>query len=249
MRPKTMTLAIVCAVAMAGLFGPSLQSSSGQNKPFRNYQLRVFCDDSGVATATFWHDVGESMGIKVTCAGNCPGEGWVSLADALAGLPAEVSAALRSEVEKQAAAGKGRSVACVLDDKKPPEGKKWPCREGYLSPKGRSPDKENCCDDKMPEKGTLFTMGTNRPGALIYSEPSTDSRIVGNQPNGMRVVYTQTRRINGQLWYYVHATGPMVGWIRGSELVCLRPGTPIPPVYYENIFFKGTAALTVGARG
>jgi hypothetical protein len=121
-----MTLSIICAVAIAGLFGPGRQPSSAQN--FKSYQLRVFCGNSPIPTNSFWHDVNgdlNSMGVKVVCAGNCPG-GRVSLADALAGLPAGVSAALRSEVEKQAAAGKGRSVACVLDDKKPPSDKKPP---------------------------------------------------------------------------------------------------------------------------
>lgn len=124
MRPRTITVAIVCAVAMAGLFGPGRQPSAGQDAPFKSYQLRVFCDNSGVASATFWHDVKEeSMGVKVICAGNCDG-GKVSLEHALAGLPAEVSAAFRADVAKHdanAVAGKGQPLACLRDGKEKPK--------------------------------------------------------------------------------------------------------------------------------
>ncbi|RPH75855.1 MAG: hypothetical protein EHM80_15620 [Nitrospiraceae bacterium] len=102
--------------------------SSAQNAPYRSYQLKVYCENSQVASATFWHDVGTSMGLKQICAGNCP-RGTVPLAEALAGLPAEVSAALKAKVDKHqenAAAGKGRPLICLRDGKKSPDDKCQP---------------------------------------------------------------------------------------------------------------------------
>lgn len=90
--------------------------SSGQNAPFKSYQLLVFCGDPQVASATFWHDVPESsMGLKSICVGNCP-KGKISLEDAISGIPSGAKAALKTKVEKHqsdAAAGKGRYLACL----------------------------------------------------------------------------------------------------------------------------------------
>ncbi len=93
------------------------QPSSAQNAPFKSYQLIVYCDNPEVASATFWHDVEEtSMGLKSICAGKCEGR-MVPLEDALAGLPAEASAALKAMVEKKheenVAAGRRASLACL----------------------------------------------------------------------------------------------------------------------------------------
>lgn len=63
------------------------------------------------------------MGLKSICVGSCPG-GMVSLADALAGLPAEARDGLNAKVEKHeedAAAGKGRSLAACLNAKCDPD--------------------------------------------------------------------------------------------------------------------------------
>lgn len=94
-----------------------LIASVARADTFKMYQLQVYCGDSQVATVIFGHVVKEaSMGTKVICAGRCPG-GTVPIADALAGLPAEVSAALTAKVEKHeenAAAGNGRSLAGCL---------------------------------------------------------------------------------------------------------------------------------------
>lgn len=91
-----------------------LVASVARADKFKMYQLQVYCENSQVATVIFGHIVTEpSMGTKVMCAGRCRG-GMVPIADVLAGLPAEVSAALRAKVEKHeenAAAGKGRSLA------------------------------------------------------------------------------------------------------------------------------------------
>src|SRR5687767_7240760 len=117
-RKKLLTSTwIVVATVGAILFAGQPQRSSAQNAPFKSYQLLVFCGNPQVASATFWHDVKEtSMGLKSICAGNCP-KGKVPLEEALAGLPAEVTAALKAKVEKKhqenVAAGKRASLACL----------------------------------------------------------------------------------------------------------------------------------------
>lgn len=95
---------------------------------FYLYQLEVFCDHPRSATAIFTTKGSGVMGTKVICAGNCTG-GKVTLAEALAGLPAAVSTTFRTDVAKHdanAAAGKGRSLACLRDGKEPPL--KKPCK-------------------------------------------------------------------------------------------------------------------------
>lgn len=109
------TAAVVLIIGSI-FFAGMPQPASAQSGPFRSYQLRVYCED--LPAASFWHEADKtSMGVDVTCAGNCPGEGWVPLADALARFPAEVRTVLTSMAEKNPAA------ACVLDEKKPPDKK------------------------------------------------------------------------------------------------------------------------------
>ena len=109
--------------ALALLAAGVLVASGARADGFKMYQLLVFCGNSQVATVIFGHTVDEpSMGTKVICAGNCPG-GWVSIADAVAGLPAGVSASLTAKVEKHkantAAGKKGPSLAgCDCDNEK-----------------------------------------------------------------------------------------------------------------------------------
>jgi hypothetical protein len=116
-----LALTLFAAGILAALAAPAVATA-----PFKSYQLLVFCGNSQVASATFWQDVKEeSMGLKSICVGTCPA-GTVPLADVLAGLPAEVSAGLRAQVEKReadAAAGKGRSLAACLNLKPPAEDK------------------------------------------------------------------------------------------------------------------------------
>jgi hypothetical protein len=121
-------------VVMIGaiFFAGKPELSSAQTEGFEIYQLSVHCGDSQLPSAIFGHRVTEGgtvgrplMGTWSICAGNCPG-GAVSYADALAGLPAAVSAALQAKVDKHqadAAAGKGWRLNCLGDDKKPPEKK------------------------------------------------------------------------------------------------------------------------------
>jgi hypothetical protein len=119
------------------------------------------------------------------------------------------------------------------------------------SPNGRY------CGDNMPDKGGLFAAGSNAPVGKYYSEPSTGSQVIGNFPNGTRVVYNQTRVIDGQRWYYIHPPGRPAGWIPGSEVNCTRPGEPIykPLTPAEKDLFdrivqsRPTAAQVAGGRG
>ena len=118
-------LMIIGAIFLAGK--PEL--SFAQDEGFKTYQLLVFCDNSAVASAIFGYEVTQGgtvgrplMGLKSICVGKCGG-GTVPLADALAGLPDRVSAALQAQVDKHqedAAAGKGSRLTCLGGDKAPP---------------------------------------------------------------------------------------------------------------------------------
>lgn len=96
--------------------------AEAEKKGFVIYQLQVYCEDSQNATAIFSHkDKNGFMGTHVMCAGkcssicsNCSG----SIADALAEVPTDVSAALKAKVEeheKNAATRKRRSLASCED--------------------------------------------------------------------------------------------------------------------------------------
>jgi hypothetical protein len=128
----------VLVMMIGGIFlAVKPELSSAQDGGFRTYKLVVYCGNSGVATVIFGHEVTTGgtqgrplMGTHSICAGDYPGcgtGGTVSLEAALAGLPAQVSAALKAKVDKHqenAAAGKGRPLTCLRDDKKPPSKKK-----------------------------------------------------------------------------------------------------------------------------
>jgi hypothetical protein len=96
------------------------QPLAAQVGGFKSYQLLVFCGSSGLASASFWHNVPDDgnvgrplMGLHSICVGNCGGK-TVSFEEALAGLPAGVSAAFKAELqnhEVKAAAGKANSLA------------------------------------------------------------------------------------------------------------------------------------------
>jgi hypothetical protein len=110
------------------------------------------------------------------------------------------------------------------------------------------------CGDKAPEKGSVFAAGTTLPMGRTYSEPSTDASRTGTYPNGTRMVYTQTRQVDGQTWYRVNPPGRPAGWMPGSEVSCTRPGEPNrslgPPVLNpDGSTPRPTAAIVAGARG
>jgi len=111
----------------------------------------------------------------------------------------------------------------------------------------------NDCYGKMPEKGAVFAQSTTRVVSRIYSEPSTSSETVGNQPNGTRLVYSQTKQVDGQTWYYVITPGRPSGWVSGSEISCTRPGGETVPTFPRDHppdhIFEGTAAIASAGRG
>jgi hypothetical protein len=110
------------------------------------------------------------------------------------------------------------------------------------------------CGENMPEKGAVFAAGTTLPMGRTYSEPSTDAGITGTYPNGTRMVYTQTKQVNGQTWYRVAPPGRPAGWMPGSEVSCTRPGEPYqrgpgPVLHDDGSTPRPTAATVAGARG
>jgi hypothetical protein len=106
------------------------------------------------------------------------------------------------------------------------------------------------CGDNMPGKGTLYA-GT--VGGRIYSEPSTNSTLVGSPPSGTRLKYTNTTQVNGETWYYIDSPGRASGWMPGNQLSCIRPvEPPIPKRIIDPKdagVFSGRGAQIAGARG
>jgi hypothetical protein len=148
---------------IGAIFFAEPRPTSAQN--VYSYQLRVFCGDSKIPTGAFWKDAPSdlnSMGVKVVCAGNCPG-GTVSLADALAGLPGAVAAMFRADIaahDANAAAGKGKPLTCLGDGKKPPPKEKCEKPTPWLD---QSQDERNSkCKDhqswkiEFDRKGFVF---------------------------------------------------------------------------------------------
>lgn len=117
---RSVLVVMIGAIYLAGKPELSLAQSDG----FKMYQLLVFCGGTSLASKIFGHTVTEGgtvgrplMGTKSICVGNCGGDS-VSLENALAGLPAAVSANLKTQVDKHqadAAAGKGSSLTCLMN--------------------------------------------------------------------------------------------------------------------------------------
>ncbi|MGH6804512.1 MAG: hypothetical protein ACREC3_14275 [Methyloceanibacter sp.] len=148
---------VLVVIIGAIFFAGKPQPSSGQvarADDFRIYQLEVYCNDSGVATAIFKHEVTPSMGTKAVCVGRCDCDGKCGLniliADELAKLHASVAAALMAKVEKHerdAAAGTGRSLAsCGLNANPSADKSKPKCEEKNTPPWFDTGAK---CDDKI----------------------------------------------------------------------------------------------------
>lgn len=148
-------LAMIGAIFFAGKPEPSSAQDaplSQQKAPFKTYLLGVYCGSPEFPTAKFIYHVREerAMGSHEICAGKCGG-GIVSLADALAQLPAEVAAAFRAQVsqhEADAAAGKGKPrLSCLKGGEKSPPEKKCEKPAPWL---GSSTD---CTDVQRPTTG------------------------------------------------------------------------------------------------
>lgn len=106
------------------------------------------------------------------------------------------------------------------------------------------------CGENVPGKGWLYA-GT--VGGRIYSEPSTSSTVVGSPPSGTRLLYTETKQVDGQTWYYIKSPGRANGWMPGSQLSCTRPVEPPMPKRVispkDASVFSGRGAQIAGARG
>jgi hypothetical protein len=106
------------------------------------------------------------------------------------------------------------------------------------------------CGSHMPERGTIYA-GTL--DGRTRSEPSANSSVVDSPPSGIRMRYTGTRQVNGQIWYYVEPSGRPKGWFSGSQASCSRPQSPppvrrvLPPELME--LYQGRAALASAGRG
>jgi hypothetical protein len=70
-----------------------------------------------------------------------------------------------------------------------------------------------------------FTYG----GGDVHSGPSSDSPVVGDLPNGSRVLYTDTTIVDGDTWYRVNQPGGGSGWIPESQTYPTRPQNLPPP--------------------
>lgn len=143
---------VIGAIFLAGK--PEL--SSAQNEGFKSYQLLVFCGDSSLAAATFWHEVTDGgtvgrplMGLKTICAGKKCSGGPVTLANALAQVPANVSAAIQAKVDKhqENLAGEGWFLACLGEGKEQPSGGNKPPEKKCEKPAPWFGDSSNGCTD------------------------------------------------------------------------------------------------------
>ncbi len=132
LRPMMLIIVIVVFIGAIFFVGKP-RPSSAQNEGFKSYQLLIFCGDSSLASATFWQDVTAGgtvgrplMGLKTVCAGKKCSGGPVTLANALAQFPSNVSRAMQAKVDKyqeNLAAGEGWFLTCLVEDKKPPAAK------------------------------------------------------------------------------------------------------------------------------
>lgn len=194
MRKRTRLLISISVLVMiigAILYAGKPRPSSAQNAPFQSYDLRVFCGGPQVASATFWHDVPESsMGLKTIDVGNCK-RCNVSLADALAGLPAAVSTALKAKVDKHqadAAAGKGSRLTCLGDGKEKPPGDKKPKCEPPRDRNNNPPWLNQGLACQNTQRGT-YSWGPNR------RDPTVDSVSISACGEVIRYVTTGHREI------------------------------------------------------
>jgi hypothetical protein len=149
-------VSVLVTIIGAVFFANKLQPSSAQNEGFVLYQLNVHCGSSSLVTKIFTHENKEGgtvgrplMGTKIVCAGKKCAGGPVTLANALAGLPAGVTTGLQTQVNQYQAnlpAGEDWFLACLGEDKNSPKEKK--CDEP--APWFGGSDSSNCRDVQSP---------------------------------------------------------------------------------------------------
>ncbi len=119
-----------------------------------------------------------------------------------------------------------------------------------IPPGGSAPPPPWWGDDPRP-LGFLF-ISANRGD--LHQDPSMDSRIVVNDPRGMRVLYDDIRSVNGQDWYRIIGQGRTSGWIPGSDVSSTRPPVlrPARPVTLQELGLMDAhplPAMTSGSNG
>jgi hypothetical protein len=118
-------------------------------------------------------------------------------------------------------------------------------------PPPRPPDHSCKKNPKVP--GALFAGSSTTVVGVVYSDATGDSQVIGTQPNGTRVVYKEVRENKGETWFHVFPPGRPSGWMRGSDLVCSRPGDPAPgmtkPLDSSLATERPTAAIASAGRG
>lgn len=102
-----------------------------------------------------------------------------------------------------------------------------------------------------PHGGAVFAQSTTGASVTIYSEPSPNSSRLVSAPNGMRLIYRQTKQVGGQTWFYVTPPARPAGWVIDKDLSCHRPGEPIPTPQRgpPDTGERPTASQVAGARG
>jgi hypothetical protein len=89
----------------------------------------------------------------------------------------------------------------------------------------------DACKDDPPATGQVFAKG----GLRVRSEPASDAPSAGSMPAGMRLFYTEARRIGGQTWFHLKHPGRTshYGWASAEDVACWRPEhfpwKPLPP--------------------
>lgn len=112
----------------------------------------------------------------------------------------------------------------------------------------------SCYCGYSPSGGCAFAGSGSRQGTVkIYEGPSLTSAPILNVPNGTRLCYTLVMEVDGQQWFKVKPPGRPSGWVSSKDLVCRRPGDPLPlDVKSLNLDLSNarpTAAQVAGGRG
>ncbi len=141
MRHQTRCLihtTVLLSIFVAIFNAAKVEPSSAQTEGFKLYQVQLWCGDSGLPTKILSHEVTTGgtvgrplMGTRVICIGKCAGR-RTTMADAFAGLPADLSQALTAKVEayqqEAAFAGQGEYIAKCIGTNPKPETKCEPPR-------------------------------------------------------------------------------------------------------------------------
>ncbi len=106
--------------------------------------------------------------------------------------------------------------------------------------------------------GAGFVFVTPKQGtAALRATPSVDAKVVGQPPNGARLVYRKYMQVgNDRTWYWVEPPGGTPGWIRAEDVSSNRPTTPPAgrPIQLLDVDAAKAAAsssksMTAAARG